>query len=617
MIDERYKQKHSPRDVRKDLRAIYAREDGSIPDMSKFSGRKKSGLRRFLVRGIFLLLVLSAVAWSGFFFFGNGIFQKQDHLSIKIDGPTEVKAGELVSYAIRYENTGDVPMAALELSASLPPDFHLISSTPEAHDKNVWKLGSLTPKSDGKIILNGTFVAEVPSKEKIQVVFTYKPANFNSSFESIQFLNVEVTDSILQMTLNGPNQTLPGDQVTYVITVNSAQPDGAGSGSVGKEPAQNIRVIPTLPQNFTVSGTDPAFENGKNEWNLASLDPNQPKTFTLKGSYTASASGDQTMGAHVGFVSDDVYLKQKDASVVTVMQGGSVAFHLIVNGSSTDQTVDPGKSLHGSIDYTNQAKETAQDISFVLALDGTGTLPIDWAHAELKSGKRVGNLIVWDKSTLEKLIRLKPNDAGILDFTLPLLTGSKLADHFTMTLTAKIGSLGESGGARTLSATPILISINAQVGFRTEARYFTVEGLPIGSGPLPPTVGKQTTYRVYLNITNSLHDLADVKVTTTIPTNVMWTNKSLTDIGTITYKNDVITWTIPKLPKSITQAGAWFDVWIKPTDTDVGTAMPLTSPTTFTAKDTDTSQTITKTSDALTTNLVTDEFASGKGTVRK
>lgn len=608
MIDKRLpKQKTPLRDVRKDLRAIYERADGSIPDMSRLSARKKSGLHKFLVRGILLLLVLSAVAWSGFFFFSHGFIQKQDQLSVKIDGPKEVKAGDTVTYVIRYENTGDVPMATLELAASFPPDFHLTSSTPEANDKNVWTIGSLTPKSDGAITVNGTFLAEVPSTEKLQALFTYKPANFNSSFQTIQTLDVNVNDSVLQMTLNGPDQVLPGDEVQYITTVGHTQ----------KDPVKDLRVIPVIPQNFTVSGTDPAFENGQHYWNLASLDPNKPKAFSLKGSYTASASGDQTVGANVGFVSDNTYLKQKESSVVTKMQGGSIAFHLIVNGSSTDQTIDSGKSLHGSIDYTNQAQKSAQDVSFTLALDGVGTLPIDWAHADLKSGKRSGNQIVWDKASLDKLKLVKPNDSGILDFTLPLLTGTNVADHFTMSLTARIGSLGETGGVKSISATPILISINSQVGFRSEARYFTTEGTPVGSGPLPPTVGKTTTYRVYFNITNTLHDLSDVKVTTNIPANVMWTNKSLTDIGTIAYKNDSITWTIPKLPKSISQAGAWFDVWIKPTDADIGTAMPLTSSTNFTAKDTSTSQTITKTSDALTTNLSTDEFASGKETVKK
>jgi uncharacterized repeat protein (TIGR01451 family) len=610
MIVERpHKQKISPRDVKKDLRAIYERADGSIPDMSKLASRKKSGFRRFLIRGILFLFVLSLVAWSGFFFFSNGLLQKQENLSVKIEGPTEVKAGDAVTYSIRYENTGDVPMATLELSANFPPDFHLTSSTPEAHDKNVWTLGSLTPKSDGVVMVNGIFLAEVPSTEKLQALFTYKPANFNSSFQTVQTFNTNVNDSVLQMTMNGPNQALAGDEVQYVISVGHAQ----------KDSVQDLRIIPELPQNFAISGTNPAFENGKNYWSLSALDPNQPKTFTIKGSYTASATGEQTMKASVGFVSDNIYLKQKDAQVVTNMQGGSIAFHLIVNGSNTDQTVDPSKSLRGSIDYKNQAKETAQDISFTLALDGKGTLPIDWARAELKSGKRNGNQIVWDASTLEKLKQLNPTDAGIIDFSLPLLNGSNTADHFTMTLTARIGSLGESGGMRTISATPILISINSQVGFRSEVRYFTTEGIPVGTGPLPPSVGKTTAYRVYWNITNTIHDLSDVKITTTIPANVMWMNKHLADIGAVAYKgaDESITWSISKLPKSINQAGAWFDVWIKPTNSDVGTAMPLTSSTTFTAKDASTSQIITKTTDALTTNLVTDEFASGKGTVIK
>ena len=610
MIVERpHKTKTTPRDVKKDLRAIYERADGSIPDMSRLASRKKSGFRKLLIRGILFLFVLSIVAWSGFFFFSNGILQKQENLSVKIEGPAEVKAGDSVTYNIRYENTGDVPMATLELSASFPPDFHLVSSVPEANDKNVWTLGSLTPKSDGVVTVNGIFLAEVPSTEKLQALFTYKPANFNSSFQAIQTLNVNVSDSILQMTMNGPDQTLPGDEVEYVISVGHAQ----------KDSAQNLRVIPELPQNFAVTGTNPAFENGKNYWSLSALDPNQPKTFTVKGSYTASATGEQTMKASVGFVSDNVYLKQKDAEVKTTMQGGSIAFHLIVNGSNTDQTVDPGKALRGSIDYTNQAKETARDVSFTLALDGKGSLPIDWARAELKSGKRNGNQIVWDAATLNKLKSLKPNDSGIIDFSLPLLTGSNTADHFTMTLTTRVGSLGESTDARTISATPILISINSQIGFRSEVRYFTTEGIPVGTGPLPPTVGKTTAYRVYWNITNTIHDLSDVKITTTIPANVMWMNKNLADIGAVAYKgaDESITWAIPKLPKSINQAGAWFDVWIKPTESDVGTAMPLTSSTTFTAKDTSTSQIITKTTDALTTNLITDEFASGKGTVTK
>ncbi len=98
---------------------------------------------------------------------------------------------------------------------------------------------------------------------------------------------------------------------------------------------------------------------------------------------------------------------------------------------------------------------------------------------------------------------------------------------------------------------------------------------------------------------------------------MIWTNKNSADIGTISYKKDVITWVIPKLPTSIPQAGAWFEISVKPTASDVDTSMPLTRSSTMNAKDTVTSQTVTKTANALTTNLSTDEFANGKGTVKK
>lgn len=603
------KQKRSLRDIRRNLRVIYTGTDGVIPDMTKLTSHKRSALRRFLLKSIIFLFILSAVAWTGFFLFSNGLFNKKDSLSIKINGPTEVKAGQEVSFAINYENTGTVPLAALELSVNLPSTFHITTAIPEATEKNVWTIGSLTPKSDGVITINGIFLSEIPSAERLQTLFTYKPANFNSSFQQIEVHKINLNDSVLNLTINGPEKVLPGDEVEYVIT----------TGQMEKNPMFNLRITPVLPQDFTISNANPEFAAGQSYWNLSTLNSNEPKTFSIKGTYTSSANGEQTFGTHIGFMDQDNYLKQKEVQSKTEMLGGSIGFHLIVNGSNTDQTIDAGKTIRGSIDYANQGTDTAKDVSFVLSLDADGkTIPIDWDKAEISGGKRNENSITWNKSSLNSLSFLKPKDAGVIDFTLPALVNASV-DHFTIKLTTAIGSVGDTNSARTIDSTPIIISINSNVTLKTESRYFTEEGQPVGSGPLPPKVGQTTTYRVYWNISNSLHDLSTIKISATLPSGITWIEKKLTDIGDITFNSTTktVTWNVAKLPSSIQKAGAWFDVSINPTSKDIGKFITLTNATSFTAKDLITKQDLANSVSNVTTELPNDAFANGKGTVTK
>ncbi len=604
--------KKNLRDIRKDLRVIYQGRDGGAPDMSRLTSRKQSTLHSFLVKAILLLLVLSAAAWSGFFLFSNGLFQKQDSLAVKIDGPTDMKAGQIITYTIHYENTGNVPLAALSLSANFPQTFHIKTSIPDASDKNMWNIGALTPKSDGVIVVNGIFLADVPSIQQWQAVFTYKPANFNSSFQQVETEKANISDSVLNLTANGPEHALPGDSVTYTISLVNTDTLAAS----------NLRIMPALPPDFSITSTDPAFESSQTYWNLASLDPNQPKTYTIVGTFTAASNGTEAIGANVGFMQDDVDLKQKDAAASTSIQGGAIGFHLIVNGSDQNQSVGAGQFLHGSINYADQGTDPIGDVQFALSLDGNGkSLPIDWSKATLQGGKQNGNEIDWNKDTTPMLASLNPSDSGVISFSLPIPTSidAGAADHFTMKLTTTIGQLKDTSAPKTIESTPFTVSINSNVSFQPEARYYTIDGTAVGSGNLPPKVGKTTTYRVYWNISNSLHDLSNAEVSATLPSNVTWIDKQLTDIGTLAFNTTTrtVTWNVSKLPASIPKAGAWFDLSIHPKSSDIGNILTLTSSSSFTAKDAKTNESLSNSSPNLTTELPTDTTANGKGAVVK
>ena len=141
--------------------------------------------------------------------------------------------------------------------------------------------------------------------------------------------------------------------------------------------------------------------------------------------------------------------------------------------------------------------------------------------------------------------------------------------------------------------------------------------MAIGSGPIPPQVGHTTNYRVYWNVSNSLHTLENVRMSATLPQDVAWLERTDTDIGTVSYNATTrqITWTIPKLLAELAHAGAWFEIAISPDSGDVGRFMKLTSTTSFEARDSSTAESMSESLGELTSELPDDDFALGKGTV--
>ena len=58
----------------------------------------------------------------------------------------------------------------------------------------------------------------------------------------------------------------------------------------------------------------------------------------------------------------------------------------------------------------------------------------------------------------------------------------------------------------------------------------------VGSGPLPPQVGKTTSYRVTWTVANTTSDAATLVVSARLPNSVLWTGKNPTrDAGDMSY----------------------------------------------------------------------------------
>ena len=607
--------KRTNQDIHDDLRSIYA-EDGEMPDLSRLERNTGSWFTRFLVKAILVLALLSGAAWGGFLVWSRGWFTSGKPLMVSVEGPARVSAGQAAFFTIRYANTSNAPIASLDVAVNLPREFVLNTATPPAtEDETRWNIGPLSPGSDGAITLSGIFRSPVGSTQTLQALYTYESASYRSTFQDIATSNVSVDGSVVSLAVTGPDQTVPGDEVSYTINVQNH----------ASEAVERLQIAADLPDGFQVTSLDPASEAPDTaRWILPSIGQSGLVAYTVKGRYPSGAAGERTVSASVSFLGEADYpAQQAQSQITTNVLGGALTFHLIANGATTDQDLNVGDSVRASIDYSNGGTDSISELSFSLLVESADTrsLPISWDDANLGGATRSGNVLSWSSSEMPDFATVSPSAEGTIDLTLPLIESmtKDVADVFQLTLSATLEGVGSVTTPRTIGSTPITFSINSDLTGMVSARYFTEDGEPIGTGPLPPKVGETTTYRLSWHLDNTLHPLTDISMSTNLPPAVAWTGNTSTSIGTIHFDTTtrLVTWTIDKLLTDITTADATFDVAITPDKGNVGSYFKLTNATGIDATDATTKDTLTKALDILTTELAGDEFAKGKGVVEE
>jgi hypothetical protein len=248
---------------------------------------------------------------------------------------------------------------------------------------------------------------------------------------------------------------------------------------------------------------------------------------------------------------------------------------------------------------------------------------LEWKDLdEASSGTVSGNTLVWDPDSVSILAKLSPSQEGVFEFSVPVIgpaAASTGTTGFQAVVEASVEMVGKSKLNRTVRTKPMVFRFRSDVALSSQARYFSEEGAPQGSGPLPPVVGQPTTYRLTWDVSKTLHELRNLRLTAVLPKNVAWSDGAELSAGEISFSEATreIRWQLNKLPADVDSAYAYFDLTLTPSNLDDGRFAELLGETRFEAMDGDINEPIILTKPALTTDLRNDEGAKGKGVVRK
>ena len=620
-----------------ELIEVYESAGDELTSVTMLEHRRRTWQRMLIWILVFLVAVFIGVAGVSWLIWGDQQQFNGEQVLFDIDTSAEVSSGEEVIYTVEYANRESVSFRKAEIELRYPPGFIYESAEPEPRSgDNLWDLGSLNPGQDGTIEVTGYLVGRPDIDTTISGVFRYWPANFSSEFQEIASTQTHILAIDAELRVDGPDQILVGQTTSYSIVVSNSS----------EEELKDLQVEVIYPQDFVVEEAIPEAEE-ESIWLIETIGVDEEYEIQIDGYF--SGASEEEVQLIVNLLQkgpDDDYFSQKEERVDIKLVQGDLFVNLIANGATKDSTIQWGDVITVSVNYENNSEVTLSQISAIVKIetryrinnaevgsDGVVDFSslVDANNGSLKVGDNTDaqsvNLrtITWTEDDIENFGELGPDKNGDINFQFSLLSAVeavKEMDHaedaeLVLSVEMRVGKTGGVEEEIIVASNPITFALDTDLVLDAHSRYYAKSGEEIGSGPIPPSVGSKTTYRIIWELTNSLHEVKDIIVSVQLPSNVAWVNQFNASAGEVEFtsgSND-LTWRLNKLPLDIEGVTLSFDVELNPKDTQIGEVAALTKKITLTSTDSITGGKIIQTISSLNTGIPRDEKGADKGLV--
>lgn len=546
-------------DIKHQLRNIYRDKNGKIPNMGRLERKKGSFLRFFIWIILFIALVFLGVMAVSFYLFGSRNFDKftSDRVSVEIVADETVSLGQDFSFTVYYGNDEDVALTQAQLILRIPDSFTVVRSFPEPTQEYIWELGTLLPGKQGSVKIDGFFVNDLGTKERITADILYWPENFHSEFHETASATVLLKESIIQANIISQEIVTIQEEFSYLFELKNTT----------KSDLKDIKIEFSYPSGFLIKRSIPAADEEDNIWKIDSLREGEKVKIEILGSYRpSSTSGTKQFLATISVFSEqaNTYLTQKEITYMQKLAKDDLSINLLANNSTTDSSLEFGDRVYYTILYSNQGDIDIEDLTVRLKLDGD---IIDWLNFQIEEPARLeGTTLYWDIED-----GLKSGAEGVLKITIPIITNPEEADgdSFSITAIAQASSDGEISWKK--ESNTITNYITSSITLTGLARYRDALDNIVGNGTFPPIAGQKTTYQLRYILDNGLQEISSVMLIIPLSKDVLYEGGVNVSTGTLDYDAALhqVVWKISRIPAGVVGLQASFLGSIVPTEDDL------------------------------------------------
>jgi len=622
------------------LAEIYSGRNGERINVQKMNIKKRAGFFKRLLRWLVILAVLAGAGYLAYWY-GWGGSNDLNSLDFSIQAPDQVLAGDSLTYQITYHNPTKYVFSHLHLELQYPDSFVFASSSPTSTSGNYgWDLPDLAPGANATLTVNGSLIAQPAAAAVIFGHLSYTPAGFSSQFKADASASTTVSGPGFQVDLNYSGTAFVNQDNDMTLVLHDVQDNRLGNFNISFSLPANASAAVVLPSGASstaptatttpVSATttpaaatsrpgattsNPVFaitKAGGTAWQVSGVVPGLDRTEIPLTYRVKQKSDNLTITVQLAKVLEDgqsyvFWQKSFQPQLVT----SDLNLTMTLNGSKDDGALNAGQPLNYSLTYANHGSNTFQDVVIMASVNGA---LVDWSSlADANKGEAQNGAIVWTKSDIPALAAIAPGASGAINFSLKLrpFQDSDIGQNLSVVSYSQYGINGQAAKNQDNISNTITGQLNSDLSLTEAIRYFDANNVPVGSGPLPPQVGSQTSFKVYWTVKNSLHELADTRVVFALPSYVAWNNNNVTNVGNLYYDdaNHQVVWDIGRLPISVYQVSAEFGISLTPAVGDRNKILVLSPGSTVSALDTVTNETIMQKTGAKTTKLEDDSVA--------
>lgn len=602
-------------EIEQNLSDIYKDKKGQMVDVSKLKIKNKKSFWFKLFRFIFVLSIILAIMYFAYWYFYDANVNSKN-IDLRINGPESVMVGEEFNYTVEIFNVSDAEILDMELDINYADNFIFIdSSKPTKNGNNSWSLGDLKAKERVQIKITGMIVGRSATPNISQAILTYMPGNFSSQFQEKTDINTILESHGFNTDFDYLNTALVGE--THEISILFAQEEEnyINSFDLKIESPENIEILLPKEDESDKESNLKIVSQERNTFRIAGFDKNYSAQ-ELKFRYRVKEKINDKEDLNFVFlqnINNQEYVFLRKNIDLQIMKS-DLNLSLIINSSKNGEPINFGENLNYTLSYQNKGEIVMENVTIMLVVDNA---LVDWQNIEDENnGIKGANTIAWSKEQIPDLAEIKPEEKGNINLILPVKEFQEkyIGQDLEITSYAQFSMKDneEFDDSEDNRSNEIINQINSDLSLEETILYFNDKNIPVGSGPLPPQVGETSTFRLYWEINNNLHDLEDLMVELELPEHVEYEGVKNVNVGKINYKSEdrKIVWDIGELSTNNHKIKTELEISIEPKEEDEDKILIISPGAKVSATDTVTGDALTIKSEATTTKLEEDDIAN-------